>query len=389
MSSFQGHLAVGGDFTKINKLNEQHLARFSENVDISPPTQPGQPSGTATSTTTATVSWPASTDDQVHNVVYNIYRDGGVSPVGQVTSASTATVSFNDIGMAPGSTHTWTVQASDGTNLSPMSPVSDPVTLTNLGYPALTGLAMYDRDTDGRVDQVQATFSEDVDCADPCLSPWTLANIPSGGTLQSVSVSGLTVTLTLAEGAGAPDTSVGGFTLALAPDSVGGVVGGGGTAARFAATAPADQAAPVPVSLASTPGSQPGVMEDNDTFTVGFSEPIDPLSVHAANVKELDQNGLGNDKVIIVGLTDGGIDLGSNDYVTQAGGTIVFATSTLTMANGNRSIVSTITGLCTGTACGHTGTPADSPIAFRPEPALTDPAGNHATGAVTATLTAY
>ncbi|MFL6098641.1 MAG: hypothetical protein ACJ71T_01655 [Actinomycetales bacterium] len=389
MSSFQGHLAIGGDFTKINRLNEQHVARFSENVDLSAPTQPGRPAGTATSSTTATVTWDASTDDQVRDVVYNVYRDGGSTPVGQVTSSSTTTVSFNDSGMSPGSTHTWTVQASDGSNPSPMSDVSDPVTLTNLGYPALEGVSMSDRDSDGRVDQVVLTFSENVSCHDPCLSPWTLSNVPSGGTLQSVSASAGTVTLGLLEGAGAPDTSAGSFTVALANDPVNGVVGGGGAAARFAATAPADAAPPVPVGLSSTPGAQPGVMEPGDTFTVSFSEPIAPGSVHAANVKELDQNGAGNDEVIVVGLSDGAINLGSNDYVTQPGGTVVFATSTLTMANGNVSIVSTISGLCTGTACGMTGTPVASPIGFRPEPALTDASGNHATGSYTATLLAY
>jgi hypothetical protein len=389
MSTFQGHLAIGGDFTKINKFNESHFARFSENVDTIPPTQPDMPSGSATSSTTATVTWDASTDDKATNLVYNIYRDGGASPVGQVTSSSTGTVSFNDIGMTQGSTHTWTVQASDGTNLSPMSPASDPVTLTNLGYPALTSLAMFDRDNDGRVDQVQATFSEDVSCNDPCLSPWTLGSVPSGGSLQSVSISAATVTLNLQEGAGAADTSVGAFTVTLANDPVNGVTSALGVAAHFGATAPADQAAPVPVSISSTHGVTNGVMEDGDTFTVNFSEPIDPNSVHAANVKEIDENGAGNDRIIIVGLTDSAIDLGSNDYVTQPAGTITFAFSTLTMANSNRSIVSTIVGGCTGTACGATGSPVDSPIVYRPEPALTDVAGNHATGGITQTLTAY
>lgn len=389
MSSFQGHLAVGGDFTKVNRLAQSHFARFSESPDISPPAQPGKPAGTATSATTATVTWGASTDDQVQNIVYNVYRDGAATPVGQVTSASTTTVSFLDTGLVQGSTHTWTAQATDGTNLSPMSEVSDPVTLTNLGYPALENISMFDRDADGRVDQVVATFSENVTCAAPCLSPWTLANVPSGGTVQSVSTSAGQVTLNLQEGYGAPDTSVGAFTVALANDQVNGIIGGRGTAARFAAAAPADAAAPVPVSISSTPGATPGVMEAGDTFTVTFSEPIDPGSVHAANVKEVDQDGAGNDKLIIVGLTDSGIDLGSTDYVTQPGGTIVFAASTLTLTNGDRTIVSTIVGSCTGTACGMTGTPVAAPIAFRPEPTLADPAGNDATGALTATLVAY
>ena len=121
-------------------------------------------------------------------------------------------------------------------------------------------------------------------------------------------------------------------------------------------------------------------MEPGDTFTVTFSEPIDPASVHQANVKEFDQNGAGNDQLIIVGLTDGPMDLGSNDYVTQPNGTIVFADSTLTMLNNNTKIRSTIVGLCTGTSCGATGSPVESVVTFRPEPVLTDLAGNGAVG---------
>ena len=45
--------------------------------------------------------------------------------------------------------------------------------------------------------------------------------MPCGGTLASVAVAAPTVTLTITEGAGAADTSVGSFTVALAPDPTG------------------------------------------------------------------------------------------------------------------------------------------------------------------------
>ncbi|MDB5064422.1 MAG: hypothetical protein JWM18_856, partial [Chloroflexi bacterium] len=86
--------------------------------------------------------------------------------------------------------------------------------------PTLVSLQMLDTNADGRVDQVRATFSETL-VASTITAPWTLANVPSGGTLSSVSVSGAVATLTLTEGAGAADTSVGSFTAALATNASG------------------------------------------------------------------------------------------------------------------------------------------------------------------------
>ncbi len=72
--------------------------------------------------------------------------------------------------------------------------------------------------------------------------------MPSGGTLASVSTSGAIATLTLNEGAGAPDTSVGSFTVALAASATG-IHDAAGNQSSFAATAPTDGAKPVLVTL--------------------------------------------------------------------------------------------------------------------------------------------
>jgi hypothetical protein len=381
-SAFNGHLSIGGDFTKINNKDKSHYARFSEVVDVTPPTKPGTPTATSTGTTTAHLTFGASSDDTVVNIVYNVFRDGGPNPVGEVTSSSTTTVSFDDSGMLPGSTHSWTVQASDGNNNSPMSNVSNTVTLDDPGFPVLTTMSMLDNNANGKVDQVELIFDRNVSCTAPCTSVWTLANVPSNGHLNTVSVSGHTVDLNLTEGSLAANTAVGAFTVALA-SSPNGVVDSGNHPAHFAATAPDDKAGPVPTDITSTAGATDNVMEDGDTFTVTFSEPVDPSSVHAANVKESDPVGPGNDTLIIVGLSDSSLDLGSDDYVTTDGGTIVFADATLTMLSGNTKIRSTIVGSCSGTACGATGPGANVPITFRPEPVLTDFAGNQATGSRT------
>jgi hypothetical protein len=79
--------------------------------------------------------------------------------------------------------------------------------------PALLSLQMLDNNANGRVDRVTAGFSETLSSYTAGTAPWTLASVPSGGTLSGVSVSGTTATLTISEGAAAPDTAVGGFTV--------------------------------------------------------------------------------------------------------------------------------------------------------------------------------
>lgn len=381
-STYNGHLSVGGDFTKINGKDRSHYARFTEPLDSQPPTTPGRPTASATSPTTAQLAWSASHDDSASSILYSVFRDGASTAVGQVSSSSTGTVTFDESGMDPGSTHTWRVSASDGSNSSGLSPASDPLTLPDPGYAALTALEAFDTSANGKFDTVVASFSDDVSCASPCRSSWTLAQTPSGATLGSVSISGHQVVLNLNEGSGLPTTAVGAFTVALSP-SAAGVVDGQGRQSRFPATSPADKAGPVPTDITSTNGAQNNVMEPGDTFTATFSEPIDPASVHAANVKEYDQDGAGNDMIIIVGLTDSAMDLGSDDYVTAPSGTIVFANSTLTLLSNNTKVRSTIVGSCSGSACGATGSAPDAVVTFRPEPVLSDVAGNGAVGSRT------
>lgn len=96
--------------------------------DTTAPTVPGQPTGAANGKSEIDLTWAASTDDVSTDITYHVYRDGNSTPVGSVTSSSTTTVNFTDTGLAPGSTHTYTVDAEDeALNVSLMSPVSDPI----------------------------------------------------------------------------------------------------------------------------------------------------------------------------------------------------------------------------------------------------------------------
>ena len=109
---------------------------------------------------------------------------------------------------------------------------------------------MQDNNANGKVDRALAVFSESLAAYSAGTTPWTLTNVPSGGNLTTVSVSSATATLTITEGAGAPDTAVDSFTIALASNATG-IRDAAGNQANFTTTTPTDGAGPVPVSVTS------------------------------------------------------------------------------------------------------------------------------------------
>ena len=97
--------------------------------DTEAPTPPGRPEGASQSPGSIDLSWEASDDDLASLLTYRIYRDGGTSPVGTVSSSSTTTVSFRDAGLGADTTHTYHVTASDGVNVSDPGIESEPITV--------------------------------------------------------------------------------------------------------------------------------------------------------------------------------------------------------------------------------------------------------------------
>ena len=108
--------------------NDPYYGR-SPIADTSPPSVPGKPTGVSSSPTSIGMTWAASADDMAQALTYRVYRDGGSVPVGSIVSASTTTIGFTDQGLIAGSSHTYEVTASDGTNTSARSPSSDPITV--------------------------------------------------------------------------------------------------------------------------------------------------------------------------------------------------------------------------------------------------------------------
>ena len=252
--------------------------------------------------------------------------------------------------------------------------------------PHLTLLELFDVDADGKVDRIVATFSESLATYTAGTAPWTLTNVPSGGTLASVAVAGAQATLTITEGAGAADTAVGALTVTLA-SSASGIRDANGNLSSFAATAPLDRAGPVPVLIASTNAGTLGRIDAGDALLVAFSEAILATSLPAmTTVTEADPPGAVNiDTLTMPGVANGTLTTGGNGYITGNGRQAGFAASPVSLSTATTVRVQ-VGPVCTGTGCGNTGSDTGA-FVYVPAPSLTDAAGNGAGGSSTTAAT--
>jgi glucoamylase len=228
-------------------------------------------------------------------------------------------------------------------------------------------------------------FSETLSSYTAGNTPWTLANVPSAGTLSSVAVSTTTATLTLTEGGSAADTTVGTMTVALATSATG-IRDAAGNQASFAATAPADGAGPVPVTITDTNGTTDGKIQPGDTLVVTFSEPLKASTVPTSTTVSLtDPSTTANDTLNIVGITSGERDTGANTYISSNATSAAFAASTVALSNANKTVTITVGPTCSGTACasGLGTATVTSTLSFVAATTLTDAAGNAAAGTKT------
>lgn len=337
-------------------------------------------------TNASSVTWLVSFSETVSGVDaadFSLVRSG-------VTGGSITSVS----GTGSTRTVTATTGTGDGTlglNLVPDGTIKDftnnTLTASSTGQlytmdrtaPALSALQMFDVDLDGRVDRVTATFNEAL-ASSTLTSQWTLANVPSAGTLASVSTSGSMATLTLNEGANAVDTAVGSFTVALAANASG-IRDAAGNQASFTATAPADKASPVLIAAGDNDqGSGDGKIETNNYIGIQFSELVTGGIPSTVTITEA-RPASGNVTLTITGFTNGALDMGSTNYLSQASTTVNF-TGTTTTSAGN--VIAVGAGTCTSgaTACGRVAAGTGA-MTFTAATTLTDATGNPAVGSVT------
>ncbi len=102
-----------------------NIATASTPADTSGPTAPTNLTAVGSNSTTINLSWTASTDN-VGVVGYNVFRDGGGTPIATVSATN-----FSDTGLGISSTHSYTVKAFDGANNSSLA--SNTATATTLG----------------------------------------------------------------------------------------------------------------------------------------------------------------------------------------------------------------------------------------------------------------
>ena len=133
----QPYLWVAGEFTTVNGVAQQGLTHFGTGPDKAPPTPPVlNVAGLTAKQLSVRIRTSTDTDDGT--LTYSLYRDGGTTPIWTSTANSLwwtrPQLTFNDTGLTAGSSHTYTVTASDGTNTTTSVPVSAVVPSTTGVY---------------------------------------------------------------------------------------------------------------------------------------------------------------------------------------------------------------------------------------------------------------
>lgn len=138
MATDGSQLFLGGDFTTVNNKPQEGIAIFPSGKDPLAPAKPTiAPTVTSTSAGVDSVSFPATWSKDVGTLSYRIFRDGGSTPIATLTATSwpeagtQPVLRYQDTGLAPGSSHTYTYQATDGSHNSAKSPASAPVTVSS------------------------------------------------------------------------------------------------------------------------------------------------------------------------------------------------------------------------------------------------------------------
>ncbi|WP_454699186.1 PKD domain-containing protein [Arthrobacter humicola] len=218
------YVVLGGEFPRVNGAAQQGLVRLAVK-DIAPNARGPMLSGGAwvptvqsASSGTVRIDWQANHDQDNKNLTYRVVRDGAVT-VHTVSRESTfwqrPTLTFTDTGLAPGSSHTYQVIASDpfGRQASSQS-----ATVTVSGTPTANTppTASFSSTTNGLTVSLNASASSDQDGTITSYA-WNFGDGSSGsGTPASHTYAAegtYTIVLTVTDNAGATGTTSGQITV--------------------------------------------------------------------------------------------------------------------------------------------------------------------------------
>jgi uncharacterized repeat protein (TIGR01451 family) len=321
--------------------------------------------------------------------------------LGSIAASQTVTVTINVT--APSSPMTLTNQAT-GSTTAVDADSADNVATTyttvrtpsgDTTAPQRQSMEMRDQDGDGFVDRVVVTFNETLaECPAPCAFGWVLSNVPSGGTLSSVSTSGSTATVTIAEPPNPTpadaDTFVGLFRVTLATPN--GIQDAAGNHPSFSNVAPADKAGPIPIAVnkSQAPGGTNGLAQSGDVVRVEWSEVISGSSFPATTTVTIaDPAGSGNDGLTVGGLFIGTMNLGSDGYVTADAQSASWSGSTMTLGPNDDAIVLKLGTACSGSGCSTLAVVGTVTVTYVAPNSITDAASNAASGSFVKTFTMF
>lgn len=118
------YLWVGGEFTTVDGSAQQALTRVASGPDTGAPTVP-QVKVESVEAGQVAVHWRSSYDTDDSHLTYRVYKDGGSTPVYEVSGDSLPwsrpQLTWTDTAVAAGETHSYRISASDGTNTTARS----------------------------------------------------------------------------------------------------------------------------------------------------------------------------------------------------------------------------------------------------------------------------